>query len=261
MTEDDAKMMMDGRIRSYGQIRSHRIRWGLLPSLLVIAVILGHCGQVFSADAPRLIGDLIQGAGAAPAGWRQVSQRHLDPAIAAETFVWAHPSGSPSELRLINRKRNLIQWERTLNLAEGWYYLSGEMRTEGLHPGLDLAFIAVQIPKNAFGLSWANEAAESDWKKGSLYLKVGKPGRKIDFTCKLEGHGAASFRSLSVTASSPPPAGVNRIDLDDYPVERAGQSSHPYAPPTGQPWSLIFTIILLMTVTICGWIGLDPRWK
>jgi len=246
-------------------IRSRRVRQALLSSLLV-ALVLGRCGQVFSADHPSSNGasnsDLIEGTGDTPPEWRGVSERHLDPARAAETFIWAHPSGSPSELRLFNRKRNLIHWDRTVNLAPGWYYLSGEVRTEGLVAGRDLAFIAVQLPKNAFALSSTNATSEADWKKGGLYLKVGASGREIVVTCKLEGRGTASFRSLSiVTASNPPPADVTRIDLDDYPVEREGQNPHPYAAPSGRTWTLILTIILLMGATIGGWIGLDPRPK
>jgi len=238
--------------------RSHLVRWALL--LLLMALVLGHFGHAVGADPPPLIGDLIEGNGDAPTGWRGVSERHLDPALAATTFVWAHPSSAPSELRLINRKRNLIHWDRTLNLRPGWYNLSGEVRTEGLIAGRDLAFIALQLPRNAFSLSSTNAASESDWKKGALYLKVGGSGREVLITCKLEGQGTASFRSLSlVPASSPPPPAVAQVDLDNYPVEREGP--HPYAAPSGRPWTLIVTIILLISLTLYGWIGLDPRRK
>jgi len=253
--------MMPGSVIVDRRVPSRRLCQALLWSLIV-ALVLGNCGRGFCADHPFSNFDLIEGTGNEAPGWRGVSEKHLDPTRAAETFVWAHPSGAPSELRLINRKRNLIHWDKTLNLASGWYYLSGEVRTEGLLPGRDHAFIAVQLPNNSFSLTSTNATSESDWKKGGLYLKVGGSGREIVVSCRLEGQGTASFRSLTiVTASNPPAGGVTRVDLDDYPVVREGQDPHPYPQPKGRPWTLILTIILLMAATILGWIGLDPRRK
>ena len=250
----DRAMMVDGGVRS------HLSRLALLLSLLV-TLVLGNCGSVFSADQAPSNGDLIEGSGDAPTDWRRISQRHLDPSVAAETFTWAHPSGSPSELRLFSRKRNLIHWDRTLNLAPGWYYLNGELRTAGLGDR-DVALMAVQLPKNDFSVTSASGASPSDWSKGALYLKVGRGGRRIIISCKLEGRGTASFRSINlVEASSPPPASVIQINLDEYPEEHPLQEPHPYGAPSGQPWTLIATIIVMMVAVVGGWIGLDPRWK
>src|SRR5579872_3506831 len=245
-------------IMAEARIRSRRVGRATLLFSILVALLIGHRSQAFGAEVGSSKGDLIEGTGDSPPGWRGVSEQHLDPAVAAETFVWAHPSGAPSELRLINRKRNLIHWDRTLNLAPGWYYLSGEVRTEGLLVGRDVAFIAVQLPKNAFSLSSTETGLQSDWKKGGLYLKVGKGGRAVVISCKLEGRGTASFRLLSIAAvASPPATAQNRIDLDAYPEEREGP--HPYDAPRGRPWTLMFTIMVLIMATIWGWIGLDPR--
>ena len=239
---------------------SHSTQRLSLAVLLLFLFAFGHSIEVFAGEKVPPDGDLIDGAGTDPGDWLHVSQVYLKPEQAEHIFQWVHIQGHPSELQLSNPKRNVLRWERTVRLAPGLYHLTGEIRTEGLRPNLDLGNIGLELSRNMFGLSWLEQDQSSEWRKGELYFKVGDGDRDVDITCKLEGRGTVSCRRLILAkVATPVPNGINVIDLDKYPEEQHAQKPRPYDKPGGQIWTLFLTIVVLLAITVSGWIALGPR--
>ena len=215
-------------------------------------------------------GDLIEGVGGTPIGWRGVSQRYLDSTEAAKIFEWHHVEGNAAELCLSSRKRGVMRWSQDLSLSESLYSLSGEMRTQGLAPGFDLATIGIQLinphgrrrgdRNNMFGVNWFDIDSSSDWKKGELLFRVGATQRKVEIVCKLEGQGTVCFRRIRlVQVPVPPSESVDVIELDRYPEEHEWDHPRPYGAPNGRYWVLVSTTLLLVAIAVFGWRALGPH--
>ena len=84
------------------------------------------------AAAKQLLinGDLSKGSENQPDEWR-VDAWVNDPTAVA--FAWNHPpNGGPGEVEVTAIKENDARWLQSLSLTGGWYYLSGEIRTENV---------------------------------------------------------------------------------------------------------------------------------
>ena len=238
---------------------SHSTQRLCLAVLLLFLFVFGHGIEVFAGENIPSDGDLIDGAGTDPSDWRHVSRIYLKPEQAEHVFQWLHLQGHPSELQLSIPKRNVLRWERTVRLAPGLYHLTGEIRTQGLRPNLDLGNIGLDLSRNMFGLSWLEQDQSSEWRKGDLYFKVGEGGRNVDISCKLEGRGTVSCRRLILAKlATTAPNGISVIDLDQYPEVQHAQKPRPYDKPGGQIWTLFLTILVLLAIAVSGWIALGP---
>lgn len=234
----------------------HRSRLVVVAAALLLLLTI----EFFASARVASDDDLIDGGGTMPADWQRVSQRYLKPDQVEGTFKWIHSPDGSSELRLQNSRRGIIRWVRSVKLDPGLYYLSGEIKEEGLTPNVDSAIIGLELKGNTFGVPQSSEPQASDWETGGLYFKVGKGGRNVDITCQLEGLGTVSCRHITlVKAGKPPAADVNVIDLDQYPEQHRGDKPRPYDAPSGQMWTLFLTMASLIAIAISGWIALDPR--
>lgn len=238
---------------------AHSMRWRGLAAAVLLLFVFGLCTTLWADETLPPDGDLIDGPGTNPNDWRRIAEAYLKPDQADLEFQWLHPQGAPGQLGLTTPKRKLIRWERTVALAPGLYHLTGEMHTEGLQPGLDYTNIGVETGKNTFGLSRLQQDQSAEWEKGELYFKVGQGGRRVDIACKLEGRGVVQFRRIILQKlETPAPGGATVVDLDQYPEEMHAQEPRPYETPIGRIWTFFLMILMLLAITISGWIALGP---
>ena len=221
-------------------------------SLLLLALLL----SVPSALADRNIllnGELIEGTGNRPDHWRTESLAHD-----ARTFSWVRKPGGPSELRITNARSDFAQWVQTVRLDPGWYFLSGEMRIEGVDPQTGSGMIGVYVNGRGFGLS-QNTRMSSDWIAGGLYFKVGDPGYSVEIVCQLQGSsGTVLFRHIRLTTASEPPRSAMQVDLDSVLKARVLREKRsipkPFEKPTGSLWTYPATMLVFAAIALSGWL-------
>ncbi len=223
-------------------------------SLLLLALLL----SVPSALADRNIllnKELIEGTGNTPNHWRTESLAHD-----ARTFSWVRKPGDRSELRITNTRPEFAQWVQTVRLDPGWYFLSGEMRIEGIDPQTGSGMIGLYVNRRWFGLS-QKPGTSSDWIAGGLYFKVGDPGYSVEIVCQLQGSsGTALFRRIRLTTASEPPRTVAQVDLEAVFKTRLLREMRPipkpFEKPTGSLWTYPTTMLLFAMVALSGWLTL-----
>ncbi len=230
----------------------------LATALIVVNLGLWLPRSALAGDNLVSNGDLSEGTGQLPNGWRTASQRVV---IASDTFSWSHQPGSGGELHVVNHKPNIALWSQTVTLPLGWYYLTGETKTIG-NSG-DVGTIGVHLMRHEFGLSRLDTSSRGDgWTRGEMYIKVPGNRHSMQIICQLEGRGSASFRHIRLVAiSGDPPAGAAQVDLGnihDKSVEsfRAAEPSA-FAPARGRLWSVAALVLSLMAITLWGWLALE----
>ncbi len=221
-------------------------------SLLLVALLL--CTGAGTADENLLHnGDLREGTLDRPAYWRAESLRHD-----SKTFLWSHPPVSPSELQITGAKADMARWSQTVNLAPGWYRLSGELRTENVNPEQGNTMIGVDASGKTWGLP-IKVTSSSDWNSGALYFKIGTLG-ELQIVCVLDASpGTVHFRRILLTKASAPPREADQLDLEAIFAEREQRERRaiprPFARPSGSPWTMLSTILVLAAITLLGWLG------
>jgi hypothetical protein len=224
----------------------------LVRSSSILMLLLLLCTGAGTAEENLLHnGDLREGTLNDPADWRAESLRH-DP----KTFSWSQPPGAPGELQITSGKDVMARWSQTVNLAPGWYRLSGELRTENIDQG------NAQIGVFAGGAIWSlpiKMTRSPDWNSGILYFKIGIP-REVPIVCLLVApRGTAHFRRLLLTTTSAPPREADQVDLETKLArfEQFTRRTVPqgFKPPTGSRWTVPATILMLVAITLLGWFG------
>lgn len=230
-------------------------------SRLILAVTL-VCGPTLAygselhADENLLGNDNLTDGTDVPNGWQIISRLPRNPPQAAQTFVWTHSPPAPGELQLNNRTFNSVKWDHPIELERGWYSLTGEMRASGIEPIYGAAILGVEVTSSKFGLAFPDTRPESDWRKGTLYLKVGSAAKQIDVVCALDGRGTVACRNISlVRISGPPTTGGRVIDVDTV---RRAELKPIFRKAKGHMWTLFSTLLLLAAIAISGWIALGP---
>jgi len=220
--------------------------------MLLLVFLL--CTGAGTADKNLLHnGDLREGTLDSPARWRAESLRHD-----SKTFSWSRAPGAPGELQIISGRDVMARWSQTVNLAPGWYRLSGQLRTENIDPERGNAQIGVY----AGGVIWSlpiKVTRSPDWNSGVLYFKIGTP-RELPIVCVLvASRGTAHFRSILLTTTSAPPREADQVDLEAK-LARFEQFTRRTIPqhfqqPTGSRWTVPATILMLLAITLSGWFG------
>jgi hypothetical protein len=226
----------------------------LVRSSSILMLLLLLCTGAWTAEENLLHnGDLREGTLNDPADWRAESLRH-DP----KTFSWSQPPGAPGELQITSGKDVMARWSQTVNLAPGWYRLSGELRTENIEPEQGNA----QIGVFAGGVIWSlpiKITRSPDWNSGVLYFKIATP-RVVPIVCLLVApRGTAHFRRILLTRTSTPPHEADQVDLEAKLTrfEQFTRRTVPqgFKPPTGSRWTVPATILTLIAITLLGWFG------
>jgi hypothetical protein len=203
-----------------------------------------------SGPAQNLVvnADFSKGAGAAPDHWQTES---WDQKPDVSSYAWIHQPGEPAQLEVINAKPNDARWMQAINLDPGWYYLSVQVRTEGVGDKQTGASLSIMED----GAMSHDVRGTTPWREIGFYLKVGNRGGDIQVACRLGGYaslntGHAFFRDVKVVSVKAPAPGEPSFDLDTVRKESA-------EPPVGKPWTLAATFILLAAISYFGWTMFD----
>jgi len=204
-------------------------------------------GAIDVPPGPNLLsnGDFATGSGKSPDNWRTGGWNE-SPAFTS--YDWLHAAGSEPELVVTNLQPNDARWLQSLSLGPGWYYIGAEVRTEGIPPST--AGASVSLDEDSINSPDLRDSA--DWKRLSLYLKVGAHGADIDVALRLGGFGSlntgrAFFRKARVVKIDALPA--NAAPLFDLVAVRRSS----IAPPVGKPWTLVAVFMLLALTAVIGW--------
>ena len=226
----------------------------------MMALALALCVSSARADENILLnGDFAEGTKGKPSHW---AGQTITPA--AETLSWVHPSGGPGELRISESAPSFAQWSQDTRLTRGWYYLSGEMRVEGIDPRNGSAMIGLSVRGRTFALPQA-PGESSGWRAGGMYFKVGDEAYDAQVVCALAGTpGRAFFRKIRLTRLTAPPPQAVTVDLDPILRRRArleAKREHRFAPkplsaPRGSRWTVVATMMLLAAIALSGWVAL-----
>jgi hypothetical protein len=240
----------------------------LFAVALMVVGILSGCARTPFDQNLITNSDLTEGYGGEPFGWTRGSNRYLEQTQGNGDFGWIHPPGASGELVLSAHEINVVDWDQTITLAPGTYHLTGEMWMNDAD-SLRGAGIDFRFGNNTLGLAGFDSSLPSDWKKGVLFFKAGKP-RKVEVDCKLIGRSnktrTAYFRHLSlIRMSGSPPAGGTVIDIDTYGDTSLDRKFHAsreaFMQPVGDPWTIIATLLLLSAIAIYGWVLLGVAAK
>jgi hypothetical protein len=214
----------------------------------------GISGGLVFAQNVLLNGDLSQGSGKAPEGWKTAGWNN---SVDATIYTWNHSPGEPATIEVKNAKPNDSYWFQKIHLAEGWYYLSASIRAEGVPPegvGVNLSIIEDGMISEQFH-------GTTDWKKVGFYLKIGSAGAELPLGCRLGGFanlstGKAFCRDLQVARIDSPPATATfpKYDLDairGIPSTQSQTSSEPgSASATGSANPVAITILVAVTLVL-----------
>lgn len=225
-------------------------------AFLLFALVLS-LNRAFADENLLLNGDLLEGDHGLPAHWQAQS---LGPDNTNKLFSWLPQTGGAGQLGITLNRPNSARWSQTIKTDPGWYCLRGEIGAGDVRPVAETGTLGVRVGQRTFG--WSPDPGHpSEWSTGELYFKVGGPIKQVEVVCELTGlHCSVSCRLFSLTAlSGPPPPGSGAIDLEaaEAAVARAQKVplSDPFAPPTGNLWSLGVTIFLFIAVTVSGWLA------
>ncbi len=217
--------------------------------LLVAAIIaaVSFAGVALGAERNLLLNaDLLKGAGNSPDHWRTEG---WDQRPSVTNYKWIAPAGgAPGELDVESSEPNDARWMQSLSLGPGWYYVSAEIRTEGVPS--DRTGGAISVLED--GIMSEDLKGAAGWSKEGFYLNVGPHGADIELALRLGGYGSlnkgrAFFRNASLVRVSALPQSARRFfDLDA--IRKASET-----PPIGKPWTLVAVFVLLGATAVVGW--------
>jgi len=226
-------------------------RW-LIPAVLAAAILLVPSRA--RAEKNLLTnGDLSRGSGDSVDGWR-TDAWILTPGTT--DYHWIAPqSGHPGQVEIVTHRDNDARWTQQVSLGPGWYYISAEVRAEGVLP----FFTGANVSVLEDGIFSDDIKRDSDWRRLGLYLKVGPHGADVDVALRLGGYlnltrGHVFFRDAKVIRIAAPPPGATRV-YDLLQVRKQETTE-----PIGRPWSLIAVFMLIALGAALGWwmLGTQP---
>lgn len=226
-------------------------RW-LIPAVLVAVMLLASSRA--GAEKNLLTnGDLRRGSGDSVDGWR-TDAWILTPGTT--DYHWIPPqSGHPGQVELFTHHDNDARWTQQVSLGPGWYYISAEVRAEGVLP----FFTGANVSVLEDGIVSDNIKGDSDWRRLGLYLKVGPHGANVDVALRLGGYlnltrGHVFFRDARVIRIPAPPPGATRV----YDLLQVRKQETPG--PIGRPWTIIAVFALIALGAALGWwmLGTEP---
>jgi hypothetical protein len=159
---------------------------------------------------------------------------------------------------------DFARWSQAVELAPGWYRLSGEVRAEGVDFQRDSAVIGAYVNGRTFVLPLGAGTAGTGWSAGELYFEVGEAEQKLEIVCVLAtSPGKAFFRRIRLTRETQPPPTARRVDLDTVFKKLAERGRRaipaPFVRPTGYLWSMPLTMALSATLALSGWLTFRRR--
>jgi hypothetical protein len=224
--------------------RQHRC----IRAILLCAIFISAAFSPSRASAAKNLlinGDFSKGSEDQPDEWRTEAWIQKPDAFATH---WHAPGKDPGEMEVDNLQANDGRWKQSLSLAPGWYQLSADIRTENVGDKETGASISVMED----GIMSPELKGTSDWRRVSLYLKVGTGGADIDVALRIGGFaslntGRAFFRNAVLEKiDAPPPNATPTFDLASIRKE-----AEPV--PIGKWWSMVLTFMALAAIAVVGW--------
>jgi hypothetical protein len=221
---------------------------------VLIALLAANAGANQSPRNLIINGTLTAGDDFMPDGWRP----SMD--VDCGAFKWFHPPGAPSELRIFAGSKPYIgSWRQRIELAPGWYELSGEVRAEDAAPESQGAILGVRagaVAGAAFGRS-------ANWENLQLYFELDSRG-PVDIECRLStspgNQAKAFFRDLRLVKVEGAPAGnAIQIDLGQIRAQQFAVDSEPRGEPGPARWKSLAQVVGLVLGAWLFWILLKPR--
>jgi len=227
-----------------GQMRGGGLR---IASAALLLCIFAFALRAHAAGKELLINaDLSKGSENQPDDWQTQAWVNDQVSVA---FTWTHPpGGGPGEAEVNAIKENDARWWQQMELKEGWYYISADIRTENV--GMDHSGATISVLED--GIMSPEVKGTSPWTHEGFYLKVGKKGADAQIALRIGGFGSlntgkAFFRNASVTMIDAPPQGAQPI----YDLDAIRKTAQPV--PLGQPYSLVLTYLVLIAIAYGGW--------
>ena len=218
----------------------------IASAVFAVLTILAFAPRVRAANELLSNADLSKGSENQPDSWQTQAWVNEPDAV---TFNWTHPpNGGPGEAEVNAVKPNDARWWEQLELKQGWYYISAEIRTENV--GADKSGATISVMED--GIMSPEVKGNSNWTKVGMYMRVGSKGADVQVALRIGGFGSlntgrAFFRNASVTRIDAPPANAQPT----YDLEKIRQAAQPV--PIGKPYSLVLTYLLLLAIAYAGW--------
>ena len=239
-------------------MRSFEVSGRVAAFILLLTVAWG-VGLANAQENLLRNGELEEGVADKPADWIAAN---LFPQHADETLVWTHPRGLPAELRITSTGGDTAEWSQTLDLAPGWYHLSGDLMTEGIGRRSLPPVLGIRVRGHAYG--WT-PADTSMWQHGDFYFRTARPSTEVTVACQFGPPGTAHFRHLQLTKESNAPAtDARQVDLEKEGAKVARLDRRfskpklrkPYETPIGSRWTIFALMFVLSAISTWGWIVL-----
>jgi hypothetical protein len=142
---------------------------------------------------------------------------HPSPGVQCDSFEWSHQPGARGELRISDAPGGRAAWTQLVSLSAGWYYLSAEVRSEGIGE----VFLALRSRSLLSPARWGWDA--KDWEHDGFYVHI-TSSDQIEVQCGLDSptHSAkAYFRDIQLSRiSGSPLAGAQQMELDTASAAR-----------------------------------------
>jgi dolichyl-phosphate-mannose-protein mannosyltransferase len=218
----------------------------IASAVFAVLTILACAPRVRAANQLLSNADLSKGSENQPDSWQTQAWVNEPDAV---TFNWTHPpGGGPGEAEVNAVKADDARWWQQLELKQGWYYISAEIRTEDV--GADKSGATISVMED--GIMSPEVKGNSNWTKVGLYMRVGSKGADVQVALRIGGFGSlntgrAFFRNASVTQIDAPPPNAQPT----YDLEKIRQAAQPV--PIGKPYSLVMTYLLLIAIAYGGW--------
>jgi len=180
----------------------------LLATIAMMWLGAAFASATWAARDNLLMNSDVSAGSAIPNHWRPTG-------APCESFQWLHPQGQPGVLQIEDTPAGYAAWGQSIELSSDWYYLSADLRTEGLAR----AFLAMRM-----GAVFARTFFTAhDWQRGGFYIHV-PWNAHVQIQCGLASSGAAakaSFRDIRLNRlpGRPPPGTVqSELQLSSNPL-------------------------------------------
>jgi len=212
---------------------------GVFLGVAMIIASASLCSPALAVEDLLTNGDFSAGHNNLPSEW------HTRVGLPLTEYIWTPPTNSePGQVEMNNRSPNDARWTQEVYLRPGWYYISGEIKAQGVSLKGTGAFVAL-MDEN---VGSPEALGDTDWRRLGFYLEVGKGGAWVDIVLRFGdfwdfNNGRAWFRGVSVVPVEAPGEANQAV----YHLDEVRRSL------SGSPIGLVTSFVLLVVFAIVGW--------
>ncbi len=212
---------------------------GVLLAVATIIATASICSPALAIEDLLTNGDFSAGHNNLPSEW------HTRVGLPWTDYTWTPPTNSdPGQVEMDNHLLGDARWAQEVYLRPGWYYISGEIKSENVSLKGTGAFVA--LADENVGSSEA--LGNTDWRRLGFYLEIGKGGAWVNIVLRFGdfwdfNDGKAWFRGVSVVPVEAPSEDTQGV----YHLDQVRRSL------SGSPLWLVTSFVLLAVFAIVGW--------